>query len=148
MKHIKSVNEFFDFLRKDDEEDQIASGFVSRLEKAKMGQNPYEIKLVKCGGRFSTIPLDGNVPEYITSDIYDKIYVVTFDDVDLASCAYPNLRGGGTYYTLYIDGEQIHCKDKYQKSIFNLVNEIYQSDTKRKKLDKVRRNINPAADLL
>lgn len=128
MKYIKSINEFFGFF-KDDEEDKIALQFIERLEKVK-GDSPYEIK-------------------YIIVDEYNYQYEVSFDDVILiASRQIYNQVSMNSIYRLVIDDEKINCKGKYAKKIFNLINTIYQSDIKRKKLNKLKQNINPAADLL
>jgi hypothetical protein len=146
MKHIKSINEFFDFLTSDSDEDKIASDFANRLDKAKNmawhGDNPYPIDVAK------GYNINGDVPEYFqNSSIYDWIYIVKFDDVDLASGRYMN-RGGGSIYSLYIDGERINCKDRYAKKIFKVISDIHQGNKHKAKMDKLKKNINPAADIL
>jgi hypothetical protein len=137
MKHIRSINEFFSFLHKDTEEDKIALEFIKRLDKVK-DHNPYEIE-------YSTIPAEGSWvgPTHV--------YKIRFDDVELTTSSYylPGRGGGGdSYYQLTIDEEKIECEEKYKKSLFNIVSSIYQAGIKRKKLDKLKSNINPAADLL
>ncbi len=134
MKHIRSVNEFFDFLRGDDEQDKISLEFIKRLEKVK-DENPYEINKLK----------GDNIPEYISKH-YDDVYEVIFDDVILVStrCIGHTL----FFYCLYIDSEEVDCKKRYSEKIFNLVERIHKSNVKRIKLDKLRSNINPAADRL
>ncbi len=139
MKHIRPINEFFDFLRKDGEEDKIALEFAKRLEKAKLVQNPYDIKKIN----------KGDLPASFTSkSIYDIFYSVIFDDVTLITAFGVSSKSGGNLYKLMIDEEEINCKESYAKKIFNFTNEIYQRDLKRNKLDKLKSNINPAADLL
>lgn len=139
MKHIKPINEFFDFFRKDGEEDKIALEFVKRLEKANNGQNPYEIKKIDK----TDLPVS-----FESRSVYDTFYSVIFDDVVLITAWGVSLKSGGDLYKIMIDEEQINCKESYSKKIFKFTNEIYQRDLKRGKLDRLRSNINPAADLL
>jgi hypothetical protein len=138
MKHIKPINEFFNFHKKDNEEDKIALEFIKRLEKVN-GQNPYDIKKTNKADLPASFEYRG---------IYNNFYSVIFDDVVLITAAGVSLKSGDSLYKLMIDEEHVNCKESYSKKIFNLVKKIYQQDIKSGKIDRLKYNINPAADLL
>jgi hypothetical protein len=141
MKHIKSVNEFFDFFKKDDEYDKIALVFINRLKKVK-DFNPYKIEKEI---------LDNNSGNLIT-------YKVDFDDTPIEikrikwkQIEYQGkiLEDGYVLYTICIgDREKVICKEKYLEQLFDLVDKIYKNDIRRKRIEKINTEINPAADLL
>lgn len=138
MKYIEPIDEFFDFLKKDDEEDKIALEFIKRLEKVK-DINPYNIEVID----------KNDLPtSFKSKGIYDKFYRIIFDDVTLITATGVSSKSGSSFYKLMIDDEEVNCKEGYTKKIFSLTNSIYNSNVKRAKLNKLRNSINPAADAL
>ena len=165
MKHLQTINEFNLFRRKPD--DEIAWEFITRLKKVK-DRNPYEIKIIhKDPDDVATDPMsEYECPPYAARLIDDRtdyslIYIVRFDDVDLiiTNNGY-NIygdHGRGNYagfkkvenqYILIVAEEMVYAKDKYRKRIFELVDKIYKEDKTWKRINKIRTEINPAADLL
>lgn len=138
MKHIKPINEFFDFLRKDGEEDDMAKVFIQRLEKVK-DENPYKIE---------SINKDELPANFGYADTYDYFYKIVFDDVPVIIARGVSTRSGAGLYKIMVDDENLYCKDKYTKKIYNLVSEILQREKNDKRISKLRQNINPSADRL
>lgn len=142
MRNIKSVNEFFDFLkRNDDEENKIALQFINRLKKVTT-DNPYDIK-----------------NKLYTNTVGKSIgYEVIFDDTPIVirrveynkRCKENNYTLSKYRFLVSCEGEyeEVNCREKYQEILFELVEKIYNDDINRKKIDKINTNINPAADRL
>jgi hypothetical protein len=147
----KKVNEgFFDFFKKETEDDKIAIKFINRLEKIK-GESPYKIIDVNDAGDLpywvSQLPKE-NKEEY-----YSQVYVVKFDDVDLITTNDRSSDGiCSTKWKVGIGNddisELIYAKESIRKKIFELVDDIYKRDKEIKRINKIKREINPSADKL
>ncbi len=152
MKHIKSVNEFFNFFKKD-EEDELALEFIKRIKKVK-GICPYEISKLTPEdvlSHYNTNDLTNNQVDYVRK--YSQSYKIVFDDVVLVTTLIARKSGGlagleEDIYFLRIDGEKINCRESYRKKIFELTKSIFANTQRLKIVSKVRSNMNTAADLL
>ena len=146
MKHIKPINEFFDFFKKD-EMDLLAIDFIKRLEKIKK-ESPYEIKKIDTSEIFQYLSdLTDSKKEFILKK--GSIYKIIFDDVPLVSMKVEidnsNIKG---IYGLIINDEKIKPKVKYKVKIYDLMKSIYENNERLKIVNRVRKDINPSADLL
>lgn len=145
MNNLKSVNEFFDFLKsKDSEEDKIALIFIQRLEKIK-DTNPYKI----------TEKRDSNSAGTLVR------YIINFDDSPILIIRVnwihnPENRPDVEYsFKINCDDDidlskwtKIDCKEKYMEKLFDLVDNVYKNVQYHNKINKIKSNINPSADLL
>lgn len=158
MKNIKTYEGFMDFFKsKDSEEDLIILQYIKRLEKV-TGLSPYKI----------------NINSNPTNDSSYKIdrYEVVFDDTPIKIWKVLSLRNSGfdeqsknlllskglsmknakEFYGIKIQAEEkwekISPKVKYIEKLFNLAEKVYKEDKRRRKLDNINININPAADLI
>ena len=162
MKHLKTFNKFnesiFDIFKKDDD-DKIALEFIERFRKVKE-KNPYNIILIgednsdqfpSWTNKFSNLPDSerysisylvrfDDVDLLITNDHNDLVFAATGEPAGVKMCKYP--------WKLYIAEERVYAKEKYREKIFKLVENIYKSDIKRKRIEKITTEINPAADRL
>jgi hypothetical protein len=138
MKHLKSINEFFDFLKKDSEEDKIAIQFIQRLERVK-DKNPYKISIIS-----------GDDLAKYGSQSYQIGYEVIFDDVLIKVYAGHFLSPGGlnTEYEVEVNNDTLYCKKSYRKKILGLSSSIYSRFKNKERLNRMKTEINPAADLL
>jgi hypothetical protein len=152
MKHIKPINEFFDFFKKKmDPEDELALEFIKRLEKIK-GISPYEMKKLDNSEIFGYTlgdKITDSQKDYVMNN--GEIYKVFFDDVNLVVlCLHSpqsDLTSSGIY-GLRIGDERIQCRESYKKKIMELIKMIMRNTDKFSRVKRVRDNINPAADLL
>jgi hypothetical protein len=165
MKYLKSFNEgFFDLFKRrfsavESEDEKILNEFIIRLRRVK-GESPYIIKLDTSGTE------EGESQ-------HDR-YIVEFDDVPLetrravANSKY--LRGwneetqerwlkqgaikknGSVFYSVSLSpmGEKTYMNITWQKAeeIFNLVDSVYKGDKEWRRIEKIRMEMNPAADRL
>ena len=173
MRYLKRYNEgFLDYFKKDTPDDKITLDII-RLEKVK-DINPYEIYDIQPGseGEHSKkVPLwYDNIPDTVEngvgSEYFSKIYLVKFDDVDIIIT---NDRHDLVYtqtgepaghkmcknpWKLFIGSdmsdlsERIKSKESYREKLFHLVDKIYTEDIQRKRINRIRSEINPGADLL
>ncbi len=160
MKYLQNTNEFFDFWKKDPD-DEIALEFIKRLEKVK-DKNPYQIQVLKKGSDFTRPAYISRYAEENPDDIevYNTVYNVIFDDVEMLitndrhNRIYTNTGLPAGYelnkskFKLYIAEERVYAKDKYRKRLYTLVDRIYKDDIKRNRINKINTEINPGADLL
>lgn len=141
MEYIKTYEGFFDFLRKkDSEDDKIALTFINRLKKVR-GISPYDIE--------RTFEVHGDAG-YFTK------YAVVFDDLILVvkqaefTRPYPN--GVKYRYNVIVectgDFEKVKCQDKYERTLFTLIESVYKKDIESRRIDKIKSEINPSADLI
>jgi hypothetical protein len=158
----KKVNEgFFDFFKKkESEDDKIANQFIQRLEKIK-GESPYEITDVDRGKVPSWCY---ELPKSEEAEYYNKIYLIKFDDLDLIitndrHSLVDNQTGQivgeekcKNQWKLLIGNdeiaERIQAKESIRRKIFRLVDEIYKRDKEVRRVQKIKREINPEADVL
>jgi hypothetical protein len=160
MKHLKKYNEgFFDFLRKQSEDDKIVDTFIKRLKKIK-GISPYDI----------TFSDDGTVQE----EQYWSKYRVEFEDVPFriskleADKKYRNGWGTETqkgylesgavkksnhiFYGIFTFpmGEEVRVTASLRKTeeLFELIEEVYKKDLNARRIKKIRDELNDAADLM
>lgn len=150
MKHIKSINELFGFFKKkDDEEDKIALEFIKRLEKVK-GESPYKISKLD-PNIIINYYIDGELNHQGKTYINERgnIYEVVFDDVVIRTIFLPKgSDNNANVYGLVVDDDKLRCKTKYREGIYRIVKSIYDNTERLKVVNKMKRNINPAADLL
>jgi hypothetical protein len=160
MKHLKPYNEgFFDFLRKQSEDDKIVDTFIKRLKKIK-SISPYDI----------TFNDDGSVQ----GEQYYSKYYIKFDDVPFRITkgeADEKYRRGWSLETqegyleegavkksdhifygiwAYPMGEKVRVTASLRKTeeLFKLVEEVYKKDLNARRIKKIRDEINDAADLM
>jgi hypothetical protein len=160
MKHLKKYNEgFFDFLRKQSEDDKIVDTFIKRLKKIK-GISPYDI----------TFSDDGTVQE----EQYWSKYRVEFEDVPFriskleADKKYRNgwstetqkgyLESGAVkksnhiFYGIFTFpmGEEVRVTASLRKTeeLFELLEEVYKKNLNARRIKKIRDELNDAADLM
>jgi len=152
MKHIKPINEFFDFFKKKmDPEDELALEFIKRLEKIK-GISPYEMKKLDNSEIFGYTlgdKITDSQKDYVMNN--GEIYKVFFDDVNLVVLCLHSTQNDLTssgIYGLRIGDERIQCRESYKKKIMELIKMIMRNTDKFSRVKRVRDNINPAADLL
>jgi hypothetical protein len=158
----KKVNEgFFDFFKKkESEDDKIANQFIQRLEKIK-GESPYEITDIT---RDKVPSWCYELPKSEEAEYYNKIYLIKFDDLDLIitndrHSLVDNQTGQivgeekcKNQWKLLIGNdeiaERIQAKESIRRKIFRLVDEIYKRDKEVRRVQKIKREINPEADVL
>jgi hypothetical protein len=161
MKHLKNFNEgFFDFFKKKvSEDDRIIDDLIRRLKRVK-GISPY------------IITLDDQDTE--DGEKYHTRYRVEFDDVHLlvkkaeADRKYRHgwsddtqrrwfssgaiKKSNNIFYSISVEvvGEEVFFKTSWRKveDVFNLVDYIYKNDKEARRIEKIRVEINPAADKL
>jgi hypothetical protein len=170
MRYLKRYNEgFLDYFKKNTPDDKITLDIINRLEKVK-DINPYQIKEI--------MNTQGELPPWMlrfvgeptqdhrNNEYFSKIYLVKFDDVDIvitndrhnlihtqtgAPAGYEKCKNPWKFY-LGSDisdlAERIRSKESYRKKLFYLVDKIYTEDIQRKRINRIRSEINPGADLL
>jgi len=130
------------------------------LEKIK-GESPYEITNIAKGKIPSWCY---ELPKSEDAEYYNKIYLVKFDDLDLIitndrHSLVDNQTGQRVgeekcknQWKLLIGNdeiaERILAKESIRKKIFELVDSIYKRDKEVKRINKIKREINPEADVL
>lgn len=173
MKYLKGYNEgFFDYFKKDTPDDEITLDIINRLEKVK-DVNPYkiseimdtELELPLWMGKFVGDPTP-NSRNNGETEYFSKIYLVRFDDVDIVitndrhdlvrvqtglHAGYEMCKNPWKFYMgsdVSDLSERIKSKESYRKKLFHLVHKIYNEDIQRKRISRIKSDINPAADLL
>jgi hypothetical protein len=173
MRYLKRYNEgFLDYFKKNTPDDKITLDIINRLEKVK-DINPYSIQEIEDTAkelpswmlRFVGEPTQDHRNNEET-EYFSKIYVVKFDDVDIvitndrhslihtqtgAPAGYEKCKNPWKFY-LGSDisdlAERIRSKESYREKLFHLVDKIYTEDIQRKRINRIRSEINPGADLL
>jgi len=161
MKYLKTYNEaLFDFLKKKSDDDKIILEFIKRLEKVK-DKMPYEI--IKNPKR-EEFPLwmDKFFNNPTNGDEHDCGFLIRFDDVDIIvaddRATYANTQTQEFHHYEYskypfpvyigndIDNlaEKVFARKSYRKKLFELAYKAY----KKKRINRIQDEINPAADLL
>jgi hypothetical protein len=173
MRYLKRYNEgFLDYFKKNTPDDKITLDIINRLEKVK-DINPYQIKeIMNTQGelppwmlRFVGEPTQDHRNNEET-EYFSKIYVVKFDDVDIvitndrhnlihtqtgAPAGYEKCKNPWKFYLgsdLSDLAERIRSRESYREKLFHLVDKIYTEDIQRKRINRIRSEINPGADLL
>jgi len=141
MVKIKTYEGFFDFFKKkDSEDDKIALTFIKRLRKVS-GISPYDIKRsVEVHGAAGTLTK----------------FIVTFDDLTLivkqAEFTRPYPDGKKYRHNVSVectgDYEKVKCQEKYESMLFTLIERVYKKDIEARRIDKIKSEINPSADLI
>jgi len=168
MRYLKRYNEgFLDFFKKDTPDDKITLDIINRLEKVK-DINPYSIQEIK--DTVKELPswmlrFVGN-PTQDETESFSKIYLVKFDDVDIvitndrhdlihtqtgAPAGYEKCKNPWKFFIgsdISDLAEKIKSKESYREKLFHLVDKIYTEDIQRKRINRIRSEINPGADLL
>jgi hypothetical protein len=166
MKHIKPINEFFGPFKniqhlltkkKKSEDDQIALDLLKRIEKITPENNPYEIKKVDGDGVITPENREDirNLQDQGVNILLPyNVYKISFDDVDLIICGYRHEHGfSGELYLKSHDEDnidEIKCNKDITSKIYNIIVKVYKNDDgkSRERLARIKRGINPAADLL
>ena len=153
---IKTYEGFFDFLKKkESEDDKIALSYINRLNKVN-GLSPYQI--------------EEDIDEHDGFDIIG--YQVTFDDTPIRSTKLISNRKYGfskesqellkergaikkndnEFYALSVNcedsKEMVYARYSLLEDLHNLCKKVYDTDLNTKRLQKINKNINPAADLI
>ena len=165
MKNLKTYEGFFDFLKSQpSEDDKIVLEYIARLKKVK-GISPYKIE-------FIGDPNDGGYAVHgQTSHKVDK-WTVDFEDTPIKLWSIISFRPSGfdeqsqeflaskniskynnrEFYALNIlcEGEPERCKAKPRilKELTELVRSVYENDKETRRIEKIKININKAADLI
>jgi hypothetical protein len=162
MEYIKTYEGFFDFFgRKKEisEDDKIINDYIKRLKRIK-GVSPYDITLDTHGTE--------------EGEKYHYRYKVWFEDTPIhiraASCASKYKLGWSEetqkgwiedgaikknnhlFYSMSVEvmGEEVYIKTSASKieELFNLVQNVYKIDKEARRIQKIRTEMNPAADKL
>jgi hypothetical protein len=104
------------------------------------------------------------LPKSEEAEYYNKIYLIKFDDLDLIitndrHSLVDNQTGQivgeekcKNQWKLLIGNdeiaERIQAKESIRRKIFRLVDEIYKRDKEVRRVQKIKREINPEADVL
>lgn len=160
MEYIKTYEGFFDiFKRKVSEDDAIINDYIKRLKRIK-GISPYDITLDTEGTEegeqyhyryrveFEDTPLK------ILKSESDHKYRRGWNDDTVKRC----IDAGGirqdywTFYRIAVDvmGEDVIIKTsaKKAKELFELIADVYIKDKEARRIQKIRNEMNPAADKL
>ena len=158
MKNIKTYEGFFDFFRKQSEDDKIVDMYIKRLKRIK-DISPYKI----------TFSDNGTVP----NEQYWTKYKVEFEDVPFrvvkaeadgrftfwSEQTQKNYLEGGNvkkndciFYGMitFPMGDAVRVTPSLRKieELFHLVEEVYKKDQNARRIKKITDEINPAADRL
>lgn len=156
MKKIKTYEGFFDFLkRKDSEDDKIVLSYINRLNKVE-GLSPYRIE-----------------SDTANNEGFDVIgYDISFDDTPIRSTKVVSFRKYGfdqrsqkyltemgavrkndkEFYALSVncegEREMVYSRVSLLEELHKLCKKVYDADVNAKRLQRINKNINPAADLM
>jgi hypothetical protein len=161
MRLIKTYEGFFNFFKKlDSEDDKIALEYINRLKKVK-GISPYSIKTN-----------DQDQIDQIDRSFSILRYQVNFDDTPIKCAKVISHRSGGfdnqsqefiisnggikknsaEFYILSVivedEKENIKASPSLLKELYHLIDDIYKKDKELRRIDKIKRNLNKASDLL
>lgn len=147
MKTIKTYESFLDiFKKKTNEDDNFIIEFINRLNKVK-NNNPYNIEKIE------------QLPDWISYE-YEKtpMYKVEFEDVNIIikgigywiNRRYSNENDSFNLYVYNDLGlrEEIYSKRKNRMKLYLLIDNIYNNEKNKKRINNIDSEINPAADLL
>ena len=157
MKSLKTYEGFFDFFKSQpSEDDKIALEYIARLKKVK-GISPYKITYDQ-GNRDSTFEIDKWLVDFEDTPI--KLWSVIslrprgFDEqsqdllISKKLAKYTNKE----FYGLNVicEGEPENCKAKPEilKDLVELVKSVYENDKETRRIEKIKINMNKAADLI
>lgn len=158
MKYIRPINEFFGPFKKsklfqESEDDRLANDFLNRLLKIDEN-NPYEIEKTNHNRLADQIAQGyGNIMRMRVRLHSTRIYKVRFDDVYLLS-SWSKTRGRINRSKLFVlnfdysELDEIKCSDSIAYKIYKTIDDIYNRSKDKDRLNRLRQNINPAADIL
>lgn len=158
-----NLNEgFLDLFRKqkpETEYDKMLNQFIERLEKVK-GKSPYQIKYLRRGELpYWYYEIKDRIK---TNYYYSGVYLVKFDDIQLMISSGDSRKENSTKfkkspypYRIFIGNEMVaeeikpdETKESIRKRLFELVDKIYKQTKEIERLEKLKGEINPSADLL
>lgn len=140
MEYIKTYEGFFDLFKSDSEDDKIALIFINRLRKIK-GISPYKI--------------EKDLEVFNDAGTLTK-YIITFDDMLLivkqGYFKHRRPQGKKFMYNVTVECtgeyEKVKCREKYEKELFRLLEIKYELDKESRRIDRIKSEINPSADLI
>lgn len=142
MEHLKTYEGFLDIFKKS-EDDKIALVFINRLKKVKR-ESPYDIekKVEPWRSQDDTV----EVGEIIS-------YTIHFDDASVkAKTGRYYDSGMKDIYKIRVectgDWEIVKCSEKYERQLFDIIEKVYKQNIEWVRINKIRGEINPEADLI
>lgn len=157
MKNLKTYEGFFDFFKsKPSADDEIALSFIKRLKKVK-GISPYKITY-NPGDRNDSYKIDKYDVDFEDTPI--KLWSVIsyrpegFDEQSQDMLIKKELArvNSKEFYGLKVscEGELENCKAKAKliKELVELVEKVYKEDKEARRIEKIKINMNNAADLI
>jgi len=160
MKHLKKYNEgFFDFLRKQSEDDKIVDTFIKRLKRIK-DISPYDITFndddTEQGEQYCSryrVEFE-DVPFRVVRIVSDRKYRDGWDNEtqkEWIKSGYIKKSNHIFYYIFTFPmSEKIRVTASLRKTeeLFKLVEEVYKKDLNARRIKKIRDELNDAADLM
>jgi hypothetical protein len=168
MSNLKTYEGFFDFFKKkpvlsevESEDDKIIQEYIDRLKRIK-DISPYDIEL----------EVGAAIKQFDASDCEYQKYSIGFEDtpirivkIEILSTQYnrftPDLKkklldDGGVFkkenllYMCYLMNPRENIYASWQKleELFNLTKDIYTKDKNARRVNRIKMEINPAADRL
>ena len=157
MKNLKTYEGFFDlFKSQPSEDDKIALEYIARLKKVK-GISPYKITYDQ-GNRDSTFEIDKWLVDFEDTPIklwsvislrprgFDEQSQLLLLNKKLIKISNKEFIG----INVICEGEPENCKTKAKiaKELLDLVKSVYENDKETRRIEKIKINMNKAADLI
>lgn len=154
---------FLDLFRKKNPEteyDKMLNQFIERLEKVS-GKSPYQIKKLNGRGEFPFWYFDIK-DRLVTNEYYNVVYLIKFADIHLMISSGDSRKENSTKYRkspypyrIFMGNESVaeeikpeESKESNRKRLFELVDKIYKQTKEIDRIEKLKGEINPSADLL
>jgi hypothetical protein len=160
MKHLNPYNEgFFDFLRKQSEDDKIVDTFIKRLKRIK-GISPYDITFSDSGTEqgeqyWSKYKVEfEDVPFKVVRVYADRKYKQGWTEETQKEWTESGAvkKNNSTFYGIFTFpmGEEVRVTPSLRKieELFELTEEVYKKDLNARRIKKITDELNPAADRL
>lgn len=159
MEYIKTYEGFFDiFKRKVSEDDKILNDYIKRLKRIK-GISPYDLKMdtedTEEGEQYHTryyVYFEDTPLKIMKSETDHKYAGWNEDTIRRWTNAGRVYENQWTFYRLTVDvmGEDVIIKTsgKKAKELFDLIADVYIKDKEARRIQKIRNEMNPAADKL
>lgn len=154
MIYLKTYEGFFDvFKKKRTEDDNIALEYINRLKKVH-GISPYKItEDINDDGHFRISKLDINFEDTEIQVVYvESSFIFNDESLKVLNNKEFSKYNDQKFYRLRIncEGSWETCKAniKLIKQLYELAKSVYLGDKEATRIDKIKTNINKAADLI
>jgi len=151
---------FFNFFKKETEYDKMLNQFIERLEKVS-GKSPYQIKKLNGRDEFPFWYFDIK-DRLVTNEYYTIVYLIKFADIHIMISSAEARKGNSTKYRkskypyrIFMGNESVaeeirveDSKESNRKKLFELTDKIYKQTKEIDRIEKLKVEINPSADLL